>query len=607
MERVSKVSAIHPIPKEVLLNGDKVSLACGVVVHGRDELRPLVERVLVPVLEHAGTSYIWNGADGTGYPIYVGEPVPGDETAHSDTARLGDEGYVITVTRSGASVISDSRRGTLYALLSLGRMIDGSELECGTVVDSPDFAYRGIVEGFFGRPYSHAARLDLVEYTARLKMNTYLYGPKDDPYHRARWREPYAEWQMGEFAQLVECAQGLGMTFGWAAGPGLTVRYSDSRDIDAMVYKFVHMAEVGVRLFAIFYDDIFGRVQHAEDRAAFGSLARAQADFTCRVWNRLQKDVPDARLMVCPTEYRGDGGSDYIVELAAGVPQEIPLLWTGRDVCSRTISAADTRALAERLGRPPAYWDNYPVNDASMVFDLHIGPLRGRDTALGEVVWGLLANPMGLAEAGKVPLFTVADYLWNSRDYDPETSWRSALQYVDPACADAWELIFDHMHRSCLSDADAPGLDAVVARYNERCRDGNASVSPLIRYFDDLRGAYDSVFGPDVNRKLLRDVSPWISRLYRMQTVTTDVAKVLGMASGEVPLDLEVVERMRHHVLGDVDVLRDCSAPHVGYRTIEALALRALAVSEDILRGDLDGARRIVNEPIAMVDWQGGF
>jgi len=591
------VSGIHPEPKQFDVDGTTVSLADGVTLHARNGLAPLVERVLVPELDRAGIAYRWDDEDGKGFGIRVGE-APTEEVFH-----LGGEAYGISVTSSGVSVSGTSERGTLYGLMTLGRMIDGSSLPCGTVVDGPDFAHRGIVEGFYGRPFEHAARLDLIEFAARLKMNTYLYGPKDDPFHRTMWRELYDDRRMGEFAELVERARGLGMEFGWAAAPGFTVRYSDSRDVDALVGKFMQFAEIGVRLFAIFYDDIFGGLQHVEDRESFDSLAGAQAGFTVGVLDKLRRQVPDARLLVCPTEYWGDARSDYIVELASGIPVEIPLFWTGPDICARTINAEGARSLTGRLGRKPVYWDNYPVNDASMVFDLHIGPIAGRDVGLGAVIWGLLANPMSLAEAGKIPLFTIADYLWNSADYAPEQSWKAALQHIDPACADAWEFIFGHMQRSCLTDGEASPLDAVIDEYNGRCAEGSAGIEPFIEYSGHLRAAIDRVFGDDANKGLLRDVSPWLNRLHVVRSLVTEVVAVLAMAAGKVPTDRNVVRQFRRHALQDIETLRNRFAPHVGHKALEALTLRAMTVSEDTLRDDVNTARRLMNEPINKVDW----
>ena len=40
--------------------------------------------------------------------------------------------------------------------------------------------------------------------------NIYVYGPKDDPYHREKWREPYPESQRKKLAKLIRAAQRAG-------------------------------------------------------------------------------------------------------------------------------------------------------------------------------------------------------------------------------------------------------------------------------------------------------------------------------------------------------------------------------------------------------------
>ena len=52
------------------------------------------------------------------------------------------------------------------------------------------FAVRGIVEGFYGEPWSHSARLDAIGFLAPRGLNAYVYAPKDDAKHRADWRVP---------------------------------------------------------------------------------------------------------------------------------------------------------------------------------------------------------------------------------------------------------------------------------------------------------------------------------------------------------------------------------------------------------------------------------
>ncbi len=50
---------------------------------------------------------------------------------------------------------------------------------------------RGIVEGFYGTPWTTTDRMDILGFCGEHGLNAYIYAPKDDPYHRDKWREPY--------------------------------------------------------------------------------------------------------------------------------------------------------------------------------------------------------------------------------------------------------------------------------------------------------------------------------------------------------------------------------------------------------------------------------
>ena len=43
----------------------------------------------------------------------------------------------------------------------------------------------GVIEGFYGPPWSDAERRTLLDWMARFGLGTWLYAPKDDPWHRA--------------------------------------------------------------------------------------------------------------------------------------------------------------------------------------------------------------------------------------------------------------------------------------------------------------------------------------------------------------------------------------------------------------------------------------
>ena len=65
------------------------------------------------------------------------------------------------------------------------------------------FAVAGIIEGFYGKPWTHAQRLDMMEFIGRHDMNTFVYSPKDDRLLRRDWREPYAGDELSRLSELM--------------------------------------------------------------------------------------------------------------------------------------------------------------------------------------------------------------------------------------------------------------------------------------------------------------------------------------------------------------------------------------------------------------------
>ena len=55
-----------------------------------------------------------------------------------------------------------------------------------------------------------------------------------------------------------------------------------------------------------------------------------------------------------------------------------------------------------------------------MFQEMHIGALMGRDKELFKHCEGIISNVMEYAECSKIPLMTIADYLWNPLKYNPE-------------------------------------------------------------------------------------------------------------------------------------------------------------------------------------------
>ena len=116
--------------------------------------------------------------------------------------------YSLKADAKGIQIVGYDERGAFYGLQTL-RQIVNSEMAKGQMLyttcnDYPDLPNRGVVEGFYGEPWSHQVRLSLIDYYGKNKMNTYLYGPKDDPYHSCpNWRLPYPEKEAKNISELV--------------------------------------------------------------------------------------------------------------------------------------------------------------------------------------------------------------------------------------------------------------------------------------------------------------------------------------------------------------------------------------------------------------------
>ena len=147
------------------------------------------------------------------------------------------------------------------------QLLNDNQLPITEITDYPEVRFRGVVEGFYGTPWSHQARLRHLKFYGENKMNTYIYGPKDDPYHRSpNWRLPYPEQEAKQIKELVQVAKQNAVNFVWAIHPGQDIKWNQE-DRDNLLAKFEKMYELGVRSYAVFFDDISGEGTKADKQA----------------------------------------------------------------------------------------------------------------------------------------------------------------------------------------------------------------------------------------------------------------------------------------------------------------------------------------------------
>lgn len=65
------------------------------------------------------------------------------------------------------------------------------------------FDIRGVIEGFYGKPWTHDERIDMLNFMAKANLNTYFLAPKDEPGHRRKWQELRPDSEIEKLNQLV--------------------------------------------------------------------------------------------------------------------------------------------------------------------------------------------------------------------------------------------------------------------------------------------------------------------------------------------------------------------------------------------------------------------
>lgn len=434
----------------------------------------------------------------------------GDKAAERAGVPDRAEAYRLVIDRDGVRVTGRDSRGALYGLQTLARILEGPYTEFDMapfcdITDWPELPRRGLVEGFYGPPWSHETRLALIDFLGDNKMNTYIYGPKDDPYHSSpNWRLPYPPDQAAKIRELASRARSRGVDFIWAIHPGKDIRW-DRADRDSLLMKFEAMYDLGVRGFAIFFDDIEGA----------GTDPRRQTELLNdlnRAFVASHKDV--APLSVCPTEYsRGwinprPGGANDIY--GQTLDKEISVFYTGNAVCS-DITLESLHFMSGLIRRPPYFWWNFPVTDYCRNFLLQ-GPVYGLAPEVTvDDCTGVVSNPMEHGIASMPALYQLADYTWNPAAYNPLDSWERSLAAV--AGKDAAEAY----RAFAINSADTKtgyrrDESWEMPREAFSLPLDSATAAILARQFDELGAAPAALRDKCTNEALIGELSPWLDQ-----------------------------------------------------------------------------------------------
>ena len=521
LQAQNPLPAIHPQPQEVTLSTNRMKAPHGFTLSGMQHPDEDAMRLIRQTLSITDNS----------------EALPLKITSLEDrTPELKRSGaYLLVITPEEIDIAISDSRGLFYAAQTLQQLAqtDGqgnTTLPLGVIKDYPDVAYRGTVEGFYGDPSCHTDRIEQLRFYGKMKMNTYIYGPKDDPYHSSpNWRKPYPEKEAAQIKDLVKEAAANKVDFVWAIHPGLDIKWTDEDRMNVL-NKFGMMYDLGVRSFAVFFDDISGE----------GAKADKQADLL----NFLQKEFIEKKegvspLIMCPTEYnRAWAGSDYLDVLGRTLDPAIHVMWTGNSVI-HDITLEGQEWVNKRIQRPSYVWWNFPVSDYCRDH-LLMGPSYGLDPNAAHAMSGFVANPMERAEASKVALYGVADYAWNMKAYNPESDFVEACRYVLPEAPEAFRTFCEnncdpgpngHRYRRDESIRYAESAEAFLHDFRQHNYNADAA-DRMNRLFAEITAA-PAAIETSRNKALIDEIKPWLMQFHLLGKAGQKAIRTAETGQGE--------------------------------------------------------------------------
>lgn len=493
----AQVSLVNPVPRQVSADSHALTDAPAAWAVKADVAR--LSSFAVKALEESPVK----SEEKAKFTLTIG--VKGDKAIKKFAKKVPAhaEGYYLEMNPNGAVIAGYDEEGLYYGVQTLLSSISEGKLQTATITDWPDVRWRGTVEGFYGTPWSHEARLSQLAFYGRNKMNVYIYGPKDDPYHRDHWRQPYPEAEAKRIQELNEQAKRCGVRFYWAIHPGVDIKWT-TEDRDALMAKLEKMYALGIRSFAVFFDDIWGE----------GAKADKQAELLNYVDDHFVQQKKDVTpLLLCPTEYNKAWANDekgYLRTLGEKLNKSVEVMWTGNSVVT-TLTQADIEWVNERIGRKAYIWWNFPVSD--FVRDhILLGPAYGNDLTLSHVISGFVSNPMEHAEASKISLYGIADYTWNMTAYDAQRDWKKGLKAVLPGNYQAlrtFALYNKDLGANGHGFRREEGEELKNVASQALKGDGQATMQ-LAQKCMELKLAADLLLTDKENPGLVRELRPWL-------------------------------------------------------------------------------------------------
>lgn len=495
------------------------------------------------------------------------------------------DAYILKIEANKITILGKDTDAVYYGITTLERILDqvkAGEVETMRINDYATAKWRGIIEGYYGIPYSNEDIMSLMEFGSDFKMNTFIYAPKDDPYHNSKWREPYPQETLDGLKEVIEKGVETKVGFVYAIHPFMNNGINKNNfeeEIQYIIDKFEIFYDMGVRQFALLADD-----------------AWSETPLQVMTVNALQ-DWLDTKegtypLVFCPQAYSGYPSQSYFNQFRDGtsieingetvavpaVDERVEIMFTGPAIIGNVDSGTND-AFNNFSGRYPYMWLNWPVNDYTDS-TLFIGKAEMLKKGVSNLN-GLVANPMQEAELSKIGLFQVADYIWNTEDFDVDSSWQASFKYVDSDIADELAILAKNMsypkdgvyHTTGLAWEESEYLADEINAILEKVKAGESiaeEAATLIPKLEEIDKAADTVLKCD-NEALVGEITPYLNSL--KATVEADIyvtKAVLAIEAGEKDQVWNNYSRAAAKIAESNTYVKDCYKPE-GYVKLQVM------------------------------------
>ena len=268
----------------------------------------------------------------------------------------------------------------------------------------------GYAEGYYGRLFDWQERKAIVDVLARNNLGRYLYAPKEDIKHRYRWREPYDDVWLQQFADFCDYAKQHAVTVIAGVAPGLDFDFGDmpmGADFNALLSKCQKLIEYGADDICLLMDDIdadfhkrSGGIESEGEAHALlaNTLADALpvsfAENSANTANTANLASPTGRaIQVVPRIYANElsvDATEYLPRFIETLDKRHSVIYCGSDIVAESVSRQDIENYLKLTEQKIIVWDNLYANDYCPR-RLFLGPWSDR-CAAGSV----LLNPTGM-------------------------------------------------------------------------------------------------------------------------------------------------------------------------------------------------------------------